>query len=84
MHYASIKEFPYMTLPTMIQLHMLSRAFKETKYFVYQQKSLIKLYISKTCHTLSIIIIIGILRISRVFWRIFTQLLYGSRPLTVV
>ena len=51
------------------------------KAFVNQQKSPIKIYIFTTCQTLSIVIRVGILRMSRVFWRIFTHLLYDPLPL---
>ena len=73
---------------TMILLQVLSRAAClrdppcQVTAFVYQQKSPIKLYIFRTCPTLSIIIRVGILCISRVFRRIFTHISYDPRPLT--
>ena len=82
MRRANITECPYTALLTTILLQLLSRVFQATESFVYQQKSTIKLYIFKTCQTLSIVIRVGVLYISRVFWRIFTHLLYGSRPLS--
>ena len=72
-----------MALLTITLLQVLSRAFQATESFVYQQKSPIQLYIFKTCQTLSIVIGVGILHISRVFQRIFTHLLYGSWPLMI-
>ena len=74
MHHANVTDIPCMVLLTMILRKGLSRALQATKAFVYQEKSLIELYIFKACRTFEIIIRIGVLRISRVFRRIFTYL----------
>ena len=80
---ANFRECSYMALVTIILLQLSRRTFQATESFVYQQKSPIKLLIFKTCKTLSIVIRVGILCISRVFWRIFTYPLYDYRPLTL-